>query len=363
MRILHVFRSPVGGLFRHVADLARGQHSDGHNVALYCDSSTGGEHAAKSLKQLEQYCELGIMTEAISRMPSPSDWTVVQRVKNLQKLHHFDVIHGHGAKGGLIARLAALNTSAKSIYTPHGGSLHFSWASVSGLAFLSTEKILSRLSDGFVFVCKFEKDAFIQKIGLAGRSSVIVNNALWPEEFSSQQLNKDATDLLYVGEVRYLKGIDVLFDALIKLASHRRYTLTVVGDGPELQNYQDLAVTKGLSKQVTFAGRLPISKALTMGRVMIVPSRNESFPYVVLEAIAGETPLIATDVGGIPEVLPTHMMVKPEDVSALAQKIEWTFSNLDTAQTAAKSLAKQIRNTSTAQSMAQAVTAFYQTLP
>ncbi len=67
MKILHVFRTPVGGLFRHVRDLARGQSELGHKVGIICDSMTGGEVASGLLDSVAPYCSLGIERIGISR--------------------------------------------------------------------------------------------------------------------------------------------------------------------------------------------------------------------------------------------------------------------------------------------------------
>lgn len=358
MRILHVFRSPVGGLFRHVRDLSRGQNDLGHQVALFCDSSTGGAGAAVALEACAAWCTGGITTLPIARLPAISDAGVIAKAARIATEGKFDVIHGHGAKGGLIARLVARKRGIPSLYTPHGGSLHYRWRSPAGAAFLGTEKLLARLGSGFVFVCSYEKQLFAEKIGLAGKPSIISHNGLWPEEFHPVNPRPGATDLVFVGEVRHLKGIDILLDAVKTLAG---VTLTVVGDGPELEQYKALAATLGLSRRVTFAGRLPIREALSMGRVMVVPSRNESFPYVVLETAAAAVPMVATCVGGIPEVLPTNMLCEP-DAHSLTAAIQTALAAPAAAKSRATVLAANMREAYSVTAMAQTITGFYETL-
>jgi len=355
MRILHVFRSPVGGLFRHVRDLARSQQALGHEVGLFCDSSTGGNQAASTLEACRTFCHAGVETQAIPRLPSPRDIGVIRAATDMARKGGFGVIHGHGAKGGLIARLAGRKLGVPSVYTPHGGSLHYSWSSPSGAAFLATEKVLACAGSGFVFVCEFEKQAFAAKIGLAGKPSVVAHNGLWPEEFEPLAPAAEATDLVFVGEVRRLKGIDILLNALVALPTT---TLTIIGDGPEMSEFQSLSGTLGLSGRVRFAGRLPIRKALTLGRVMVVPSRNESFPYVVLETAAAAVPMIATQVGGIPEVLPASMLCKP-DQHDLLRAITSVLADLPRAQVGAQKLAASMRSGFSTQSMASTISDFY----
>ena len=355
MRFLHVFRSPVGGLFRHVRDLAKGQHALGHEVGLFCDSTTGGPLAEKTLAACASFCTAGITTEAISRLPSPSDLSAIRKAGAMAKQGRFDILHGHGAKGGLIARVVGWQQGIPSLYTPHGGSLHYRWQSPTGAAFLATEKLLARMGSGFVFVCDFERNAFAGKIGLAGRPSVVAHNGLWPEEFEPARANPDATDLLFVGEVRHLKGIDILLNALTTLPG---VSLTIVGDGPELADFTALSQSLGLADRVRFAGRLPIHEAMKLGRVMVVPSRNESFPYVVLEAAAAALPLIATRVGGIPEVLPADRLCAP-DAGEIAGLIRSTLADPALAARKAAALADAMRSSTSVAAMTQTITSFY----
>ena len=94
---------------------------------------------------------------------------------------------------------------------------------------------------------------------------------------------------------------------------------------------------------------------------MIVPSRNESFPYVVLEAAAAAVPLIATRVGGIPEVLPAEMLCEPEQ-GAIASLIRTTLADRALARQKAKTLAAALRSTTSVEAMTQKITDFYATL-
>lgn len=360
MRILHVFRSPVGGLFRHVRDLARGQSELGHVVGLFCDSSTGGASAKNLLDSCARHCAGGITTSPISRLPSPSDISAISHCRKMAADGHFDIIHGHGAKGGLIARIVGHKLGIPSLYTPHGGSLHYAWKSPVGATFLLAEKYLGRLGTGFVFVCDYERRTFANKIGLAGKPSIIAHNGLWPEEFVSLAPVATATDLVFVGEVRHLKGIDLLFEAMRSLRSMRSLTLTVVGDGPELEQHKALAATMGLADTVTFAGRLPIRQALSLGRLMVVPSRNESFPYVVLETAAAAVPIIATAVGGIPEMLPADRLCTPT-AESIAKSLAAATADGD-AKSKATQLAETMRSRFSASDMVEKVTDFYTTL-
>ncbi len=319
MKIIHVFRSPVGGLFRHVCDLAREQRVLGHDVGVICDKKTGDDAAERSLGSLEYDCNLGLNRIAINTLPGLGDWAALERVKSIAKAVEAIVIHGHGAKGGVYARLAARKLGVAGVYSPHGGSLHYDWLKPPGAAFLAAERVLRIASSGIIFVCEFEKDLFRRKIGLGSCNSAVIYNGLQPDELTARELSPHASDFLFVGEMRALKGVDVLLEALAIAQKTKPYTLTLVGDGRDLSRFQQRAIDLGLDSTAHFVGRKTITEALPLGRVLVVPSRYESLPYVVLEAVAAKVPVIASRVGGIGEILPAAQLVEIGSSKALAK--------------------------------------------
>src|SRR5947209_4101270 len=105
LNILHVFRAPVGGLFRHVIDLARGQIARGHRVGLIADASTGGSAAEAALAKLSPQLALGLSRTSMSRHVGLLDLAAARHVAQRAARVGADVLHGHGAKGGAYARL------------------------------------------------------------------------------------------------------------------------------------------------------------------------------------------------------------------------------------------------------------------
>ena len=330
MKILHVLRSPVGGLFRHVADLARGQSALGHRVGIVADSSMGGAHAAETLSELHSQLALGCLRLPMSRNPSPRDMAALKLVRDRIRETGARVIPGHGSKGGLYARFAAPRSQDTiRVYTPHGGSLHYT-RGIGGLVFGGAERLLERKTDLFLFESRFASERFTAGIVQSRKLIRIVHNGLHEFEFAPVAPGGNATDLLFIGELRMAKGIDTLIDALpaASRAMDRPLTLTLVGAGPDEQLLRGLVQARGLGGQIHFAGAMPARKAFPLGRVLVVPSRLESLPYIVLEAAAAELPLIATNVGGIPEIFGPDdwALIPPSDPAALAKAITSTVS-------------------------------------
>ena len=308
LRIVHCFRAPVGGVFRHVRDLAAAQAAAGHQVGFICDSTTGGALEDRYFDAVAQSLALGVTRMPIGRNVGPGDlvsgWRTYRIVKKLRP----HVLHGHGAKGGALARVfgSTLRVSGSRVarlYSPHGGVLHFDPGTAKGRLLFALERLMDRMSDRFLFVSEFERKAFAQKIGGPRSPSSVVYNGLNADEFAPVPPAPDAADFLYIGEMRALKGTDIFIDALDRAsaATGRPLTAVMVGGG-ETEVHAAQVERLGLSQRVRLLPPMPARQAFALARIVVVPSRAEAMPYIVLEALAAGKPMIATAVGGIPEI-------------------------------------------------------------
>ncbi len=371
LRIVHCLRAPVGGLFRHVCDLAEAQANQGHLIGLIADSSTGGDAATARLERLAPLCRLGIERFAMSRVPGPGDLMAAARIGRLAGDWKPDVLHGHGAKGGAYARIAGTRLRGSGYvpvraYTPHGGSLHYAKSSPAGFLFLSMERFLARRTDVFLFESAFGLRAFTDKVCAPKGIVRVVHNGLAEEEFVAAIPLPDAADFLFVGELRSLKGIDTLLEALRRIdARPEGPSAVIVGAGADRDRLVAMTRDLGLESRVRFPGAMPAREAFALGRCIVVPSRAESLPYVVLEAAAARLPIVATDVGGIPEIFGEQAgrLVKPGDAAGLAGAMQRILSSPEAAHEQAAALADDVAQRFSLQGMADAVLDAYKAAP
>jgi glycosyltransferase involved in cell wall biosynthesis len=356
--ILHVLRSPVGGLFRHVIDLARAQAARGHQIGIVADSSTGGARADAAFESLSGQLALGLTRVPMSRHVGLSDLSAQRHVAARARDTGADILHGHGAKGGAYARLCG---GAMRVYTPHGGSLHYSRRSPVGLLYLTLEQVLMRRTELFLFESRYGRDVFTAKIGAPAGLVRVVHNGVTPEEFAEIAPQTDASDVVFVGELRMLKGVDVLLDAVAQLARERNVTTTIVGDGPDAAQFREQTERLGLSATVRYLPPMPAREAFRLGRVFVAPSRAESLPYIVLEAAAAAVPTITTNVGGIPELFgpQAKSLVPPSDATALAHAIAAALNEPARLRNEALTLRARVQAEFSADVMAENVLAAY----
>lgn len=369
MKILHVLRAPVGGLFRHVADLSGAQAARGHEVGVLCDSEANDRLTETRLADLSRSLALGLHRTAMARDIDWRDITATRATVRLAAATGAQVLHGHGAKGGAYARLAAQQLKRRgrsplALYTPHGGSLHYAPTSLKGRIFMALERTLARATDGIVFESAYSARLYARNVGAAAMRTRIIPNGIRADELRPIAPRDDAADFVFVGELRRLKGVDLLLDALARIDRPHAPSAVIVGDGPDAAVFAAQAERLGLGGRVTFPGAMPARDAFALGRTLVMPSRAESFPYIVLEAGGAGLPMIATAVGGIPEIAEgsSLTLVPAEDADALAAAMRRHLLDPEGAAHEAASLRNAIAERYSVDRMAETVLAFYRDL-
>jgi len=364
-RILHCLRAPVGGLFRHVHDLAIGQAELGAEVGIVCDTTPGGDELDVALSRLGDNCALGVTRIPMTRNPGLNDWHVYRKIAKLGRKLELDVLHGHGAKGGAYARLAGRSLrkkrGTKVVYTPHGGVLHYSPSTLSGKLYLAAERKLAPMTDGFIFESMFAGNRYVELVGRPECPARVIYNGLNRHEFYESLLADDAADFVFVGELRKLKGVDVFLEALAAQQNIFPGRAIIVGSGPDEKHFKRLARKLGIANRVIFSGPQPARTAFVRARCVVVPSRAESAPYIVLEAAAAQMPIIATNVGGIPELVGDVPMplVPPGDVDALASQLRAFLADPKPFLRRATELQKYVAQHYSVEAMTREVVDFY----
>jgi glycosyltransferase involved in cell wall biosynthesis len=328
LRIVHVFRAPLGGLFRHVIDLAAEQVARGHDVGLFFDSEFRGDNVATALARIDGGLPLGVLGYPIKRNPHLTDVpAIAELIANLRRIQP-DIVHGHGSKGGLYARLPGFLPGGRGpvrAYTPHGGSFNYRPGTALHRLYMTTERLLSFTTDVFLFESAYIADRYDAYVGARHGLRRIVTNGIGAAEFEAVVPTADAADLLYVGELRAAKGIDTLLDAVAlagaTLGAPPRTVLA--GSGPDKEILLARAQKLGIAEKISFVGPMPAREAFRLGRVLVAPSRAESLPYIILEAAGARLPIVATNVGGIPEIFGpyAHRLGPCDDPANLCARI------------------------------------------
>ena len=255
------------------------------------------------------------------------------------------MLHGHGAKAGAFMRL-------QDRVQGQDPGLHAAWRlaalsaeTLKGNVYGRIERALMNDTDLFLFESAFARDTYQRTIGTPKGLVRCVFNGVTANEFDPVVKAEDATDLIYVGEFRHIKGADLLIDAVARLrADGRPVTLTLAGDGEETANLKAQVERLGLGEAVRFIGHVKARYGFSKGSLLVVPSRGDSMPYVVIEAAAAGIPMVAANVGGIPEIFGPHTdaLFAPSNAAAMADAIDAALDDPAATQERAKSLRERI---------------------
>jgi glycosyltransferase involved in cell wall biosynthesis len=179
------------------------------------------------------------------------------------------------------------------------------------------------------------KDYYIKHFNISSEKIIIMPNWINVERFQNTQNNfyiaetENKKIILFVHRISKRKGSDELLFLLNHFRTCNKYHFWIIGDGPELNFIRN----KNRNKNVTFFGKVPnrnIGNYFKRSDLFIMPSLEEGFPRVILEAMVMKRKIIAYDVGGVKELLPKEFIVKKGDRMSFARKImENDFSDFE----------------------------------
>lgn len=262
--------------------------------------------------------DAGIACEDLGAAPGLG--AVVARLRAAVRAGRYDLIHCHGYRASVLAALALLGSRPLPVVrTVHGAP------EARGLSKLAAYEALGRLADRWTGArLVYVSDELAARLGHADGSVVIRNGVEPPAPLGGRPVEFEPRKfhVVAVGRLEPVKALDTLIDAMAQPALRERACLHLVGDGPLRAALTERAAAAGLAAVVRFHGfRRDALNLIGHADCLALSSRHEGIPYVVLEALALGTPVVATRVGGIPEVIRDDvdgLLVAPGSPSALA---------------------------------------------
>jgi glycosyltransferase involved in cell wall biosynthesis len=322
LSVLHVSQPDDGGVARAVSDLVADQLGRGWQVGLA--SPEGG--------LAERVRELGAdhFHWRARRAPGPGSFGEAIRLRRIVGRADPDLLHLHSSKAGLAGRLA-VRGRRPTLFQPHAWSFHALGGRLRRAA-AAWERLGARWATAIVCVSEAERRDG-EAAGIRANWRVVPNGvdleAFRPTDRvdARARLGLPAGPLaVSVGRLSRQKGQDLLVEAWPKVRSRvEAAELVLVGSGPE-----ESALRRS-GGDVQFVGAQDdVQPWLAAADVVVLPSRWEGLPYVVLEAMAVGTPVVATDVTGVREALgEAGAIVPPEDPGALAEAVVAALSGAD----------------------------------
>ena len=311
--IVHVAKvAGISGSENHLLLLLPDLRARGHDVRLVMlhEGEPGAEELAARLERE------GVAVERL-RMRLALDPLAFGRVARSLRRRRPDVVHTHlvhadfhGLPAGRLAR-APLLVSTKHGFNPFRG----------GRGFAAADRAVARLADVHVAISHGLARYLAESEGFDEDAFEIVHYGIVPGPPPTDPPAEPR--LAVVGRLIPIKAHDVLLAALTRVREElREATLEIAGDGPLDAELRTTVARRGLTDAVSFLGRVaPAAPVFERAAVVVVPSRGEGFGMVALEAMERGRAVVASDVGGLPEIVEdgvTGTVVPPDEPEALA---------------------------------------------
>lgn len=341
IRVLRaIARLNMGGPTLHVSYLAKGLEERGYDTTLVAGKLARGEDSMAYAAQ-----ELGVPVVSIPQLhrelsPIYDPVSVKRLVDEIRRVRPH-IVHTHTAKAGAVGRLAALLAGDARppvvVHTFHGHVLHGYFDPVRTEFFRETERFLARHTTRLIAVGPEVRDDLVELgVAPAERFTVIRLGIDLEGRLRDGAAGADLRRLFGVPPERYVVGWigrmtgikrvpDVLetFRRLLDLGVDAE--LCLVGDGPERPQLEQRARDLGIARRTLFAGyQREIAPYFDLFDAFLLPSANEGTPVVAIEALAAERPVVATRVGGVPDVVRDGVdgfLVDVGDVDGLAARL------------------------------------------
>lgn len=320
IRVLHCAETIKGGIASYMRELITIQSADfgAANVALLIPFSQVPELPVPKGVRVVTF------DDSAGRVANAIRLAVV--ALSLARSFKPTVVHVHSTFAGATVRpaLAAGYRSACMVYCAHGWAWDRQMSAFGKRIVAAVERVLAMISDRIVCISNHEWQT-AHAVGMPTKKLVVVRNAVNPHTASPLPMPRNlwpaqARRLLYVGRLDRQKGVDILLEALSMLGDQAHAVIagaSVLADGSTLQ----------LPANATHVGWVTPGQLETLfeqAQILVVPSRWEGFGLVAAEAMRAGVPVVATAVGGLPEVVEhgvTGLVVAPDSPVALATAI------------------------------------------
>jgi glycosyltransferase involved in cell wall biosynthesis len=326
LNVVYVSTLPHGGPVSHLRDLVPAIAEEGVAVHVVCATTSVAA----------DFERLGVPTTVV---PIGSKFDLAGAIGLWEPVRGADIVHTHDRRAGLFGRLAARGRRARVVHTLHGiperialelGPSHAGPrrtrnfpADIRAYGTLRMEALLAHL--GIVVIPSRALADFVVQHGFPESRIRVVPSGLTLRRTDPVPSRRPPT-IGTAATLDFHKGVDVLLEACALIDEPLK--LEIFGDGPVRAQLEELALRLGVD--ATFHGFVDDFRERVGGLdVFVLPTRGDNLPVAILEAMASAVPVVATRVGGIPELVldeESGLLVAPDDPRALAAALERLFA-------------------------------------
>lgn len=326
---------------------------------------------------LENFKDKVIYVKQLQREINPlTDLVALVRLYRIFRQENFDIVHTHTAKTGILGRMAArLAGVPKVVHLSHGHNFYGYFGSLGSRLVIMLERFMARFTDKFIVLTELEKnDLSVYKVTQPAKV-VVINSGLELNKYQNVNINKAGKkkelqleeNELVVGMISRLepiKGPEYLVEAAKSvIANMSGIKFLIVGEGSLKAKLTGRCRELGMADKFVFTGwREDIPEILSLLDILVLPSLNEAVGRVLIEAGAAGIPVVATKVGGIPEIIKdqeTGLLVPPQDIDSLTKAIIFLAENKERRKSLGEAARKWIDEKFSADNMVANITNLY----
>jgi glycosyltransferase involved in cell wall biosynthesis len=238
------------------------------------------------------------------------------------------ILHTHTSKAGILGRIAGGMTRTRTIHTPHGHVFYGYFGKVKEQLYVFLERLAARFCERIITISEDERREYLRR-GIGDKKKVItIYNGIDMVRFPGDGkrvrkelgITQQAPLVGYVGRLEEVKGPHLFIEAAMKIASaHPQAHYLMAGDGPLKDELRKKAYV--VPHLHIMGYREDIADCIAALDILLIPSLNDGFNLAAVEAMASSKPIVATAVGGLPEVVgDAGILVGPGDTTSMAQE-------------------------------------------
>jgi glycosyltransferase involved in cell wall biosynthesis len=328
MKVLYIITkaNEIGGAQIHLRDISLQLKKDGHDVNVLV-----GENGMLVDKLLSEGINVDVIPTLVRKISPVKDMQAFFKVRTKIKKIAPDIIGLHSSKAGIIGRLAAFGLKIPVVFTAHGWAFANGVSEKSKKVYILIEKFLSPLVSKIITVSAQDKLLAIKYNVASNEKQIVIHNGM-PDIISSEEVKKDSEciSIISIARFSHQKDHDTLIRALANI-ENINWKLNLVGKGPAMAQSKAKVKSLNLSSKVSFLGeRDDIAALLHASDVFVLSTNWEGLPLSIIEAMRASLPVIATDVGGVSELVEDGVngfLVDNKNVVQLKEALEKLLTN------------------------------------
>lgn len=331
MKILYIItKSEIGGAQTHLIEVVRYMHRAGHDVSVITGTTGWLTNELASIG-----VDYEIFPDLVREINPTKDIKTINYICHILEVKQPDIIHCHSSKAGIVGRIAGAIKNVPAVFTAHG------WAFTSGVSpakriiYATIEHMMLGITRKVICVSEFDRQLAKRWFLHNYNRIVTVHNGIVDKTFNNNIIREYSLPLKLVSVARFShpKNNMQLIRAVEQI--NKLYSgslqLNMVGDGPLLSEAQAYVTSYKLKNDVHFLGsRTDVDDILNQNDIFCLISNYEGLPISIIEAMRAGIPIIASDVGGVNELVQDGVngfLIPRGNTSELVDKLKYILEH------------------------------------